>query len=129
VTTAYNKGSSGGGIFLDSGFLTFQDTLLAGNKRSNGTTANNFATTGGKATSNGHNLSDDSSTNTLFTATGDLSNTPANLSTALSANSGRTKTYALLDGSLAIGGGDNAGPAVDQRGLPWLKNPSDIGAF
>jgi predicted outer membrane repeat protein len=128
-TLAYNKASSGGGVFLNAGPLFFQDTLLAGNKRSNGSTPNNFGSSGGTPISIGHNLSDDNSTSGFFTAPGDMSSTPAGLSTSLAANSGRTQTYALLPGSRAIGGGDSSGPAVDQRGLPWLKTPSDIGAF
>ena len=124
VTVAYNEASSGGGVFMTSGAVTFEDTLLAGN--ANG----NFASSGGTATSNGHNLGDDDSTTGFFTAVAtDLSNTPAKLSTTLAANSGRTPTYALLSGSLAAGGGDSSGPSVDQRGLPWLKAPSDIGSY
>jgi hypothetical protein len=58
-----------------------------------------------------------------------MNGTPAGLSTTLAANSGRTKTYALLSGSAAAGGGDSTGPSVDQRALPWVKTPSDIGSY
>jgi predicted outer membrane repeat protein len=121
---------TGGGVFLDSGFLTFQGTLLAGNTRTDGGTPDNFASLGGTATSNGYNLSDDGSTSGFFmTAKHDFITTAAGLSTTLAANSGRTKTYALPSGSAAAGTGDSSGPSLDQRALPWVKSPSDIGSF
>jgi hypothetical protein len=110
-TIAFNKAA-------DSGLVSLQDTLAAQNKLFSGA-LDNFAGTG--FTSNGHNLSDDSSGSSfLSTSLGDLfgSTITAGLSTTLSTNQGgKTKTYALLTGSKAIGAGDSGSLTLNQNGL------------
>ena len=75
----------------------------------------------------GHNLASDASCS--LTAGGDLPSTAAGLD-GLAWNGGPTQTRALLPGSAAIDGGDNAAcPARDQRGVTRFGSICDIGAY
>jgi hypothetical protein len=84
----------------------------------------------GTLTSEGHNLSTDASGG--LTGPGDLINTDPRLG-PLQDNGGPTLTHALLPGSPALDGGDNAGaPATDQRGQGFARvvnGAIDMGAF
>ncbi len=122
----------GGGVRVGvAGTVTLKNTVIAGNTAASG---NNCSITGALI-SNGHNL--ESATTCGFnTALGDLINTNPLLG-PLQLNGGPTPTQALLPGSPAIDGGDNAGcPATDQRGVPRPLDATspgftvcDIGAF
>jgi len=120
-TLAFNFGTGGspkGGIATSG--ATMINTLLAEN------------TPGGNGSSAiadlGHNLSSDHSC--AFTNLGSLNNTDPKLG-SLTNNGGPTLTMALLPGSPAIDGGDDASaPATDQRGFPRpVGAAADIGAF
>ena len=118
-----HSGSSGGagaavGSLKTSGGLLV-NTLLSANTPSN---------CSGTITDAGHNLSSDGSC--VFTNIGSLNNTNPLLG-SLTNNGGPTLTMALLPGSPAIDGGDNAAaPPTDQRGFPRLVGPTiDIGAY
>jgi hypothetical protein len=75
----------------------------------------------------GHNLSSDATGD--FTNVGSLKSTDPKLG-SLAKNGGPILTMALLPGSPAIDGGDDASaPATDQRGLPRVGAAADIGAF
>jgi hypothetical protein len=127
VTVAYNGAHSGGGIYLQTGAVTLQDTLLAQNTRG----ANIAAALGAASgfSSLGHNLSDDASA-TFLTSTGDLNHTPAGLPNNLALHGGQTATFLPSTGSAVLGGGDNlAAFPLDQIGHLWLKPWSDIGAY
>jgi len=120
-TLAFNSGTGGspkGGIATSG--ATMINTLLAEN------------TPGGNGSSAivdlGHNLSSDNSC--AFTNLGSLNNTNPKLG-PLANNGGPTMTMALLPGSPAIDGGDDASaPTTDQRGFPRpVAAAADIGAF
>ena len=127
--TAVNAARSG--IWLESGTLTIQNSIVALN---NGT--NNVAISGGTFTSLGYNLTN-SGAGTPFTATGDLANTNPLLG-PLQDNGGSTWTHALLPGSPAIDripfGVNGCGTTIttDQRGQPrpgTFTHLCDIGAY
>ncbi len=128
VTVAYNGAHSGGGIYLQTGAVTLQDTLLAQNTRG----ANIAAALGAASgfSSLGHNLSDDLSTAFLLPRLADKINTPAGLPNNLALHGGQTATFLPSTGSAVLGGGDNlAAFPLDQIGHLWLKPWSDIGAY
>lgn len=105
LTIANNSAANGGGIDAES-TMGLKNTLLYGNVPAN---------CSGLIQSQGHNL--DSGTTCRFSAAGDLSSADPLLG-PLQDNGGPTWTYALLAGSPAIDGGDNAGcPLIDQRGV------------
>lgn len=142
VTLANNGGEGFASVFNSGGTLTLfvSNTIFAGNERDNifkfGTGTNNIS-------SLGNNISDDASSG--LTGTADLTNTDP-LIGALADNGGTTLTHALLAGSPAIDGGNNANsddafgnPIVtDQRGAPFSRSYDgdhngtstvDVGAF
>ena len=128
--------NNAGGIAIDSGGrLTIANTLLADNRGSSSSATNCSAI--GPVTSLGHNLSTDRTCLTYFSQPGDRNDTPAGLDPAgLQHNGGLTLTIALITGSAAIDGGDDAICAVkpvtgiDQRGESRPAGPHcDIGAF
>jgi hypothetical protein len=127
--TAVNAARSG--IWLESGKLTIQNSIVA----HNGVT-NNVAISGGTFTSLGYNLTN-SGAGTPFTATTDLINTNPLLG-PLQDNGGSTWTHALLPGSPAIDripfGVNGCGTSLttDQRGLlrpGTFTHLCDIGAY
>lgn len=118
--TTQNSGSAA--TLLIWATATAKNTLVAANQGNN---CQLLAT----LTSQGNNLSSDATCAAAFTAAGDRNNTPARLG-ALGNNGGLTPTHALLWGSPAIDGGNNAGcPATDQRGVTRpQRGTCDIGA-
>ncbi len=127
VTFSGNTASDGGGFyaFVQAGFSSLTNTLLAGN-------------TGGNCSGrtlliqNLANNLDDGETCGFDTAYGSLSNT-APLLGVLGDYGGPTQTIPLLPGSPAIDGGTGATggcPATDQRGVARPQEAAcDIGAF
>jgi predicted outer membrane repeat protein len=122
----------GATIFLSS--TLFAENSLFGP----GAAPNNIAAVAGFTFMDlGNNLFDDTSGDAFVTylpsdihpTTGTLD---AGLSITLATNqSGKTKTYALLPGSLAIGRGSLSGGAfaTNQNGANWLGAPADIGSY
>jgi predicted outer membrane repeat protein len=141
-TVVENSAHTGGGVFrfLLDGTFSVRNTIVALNLVDFTGTDPDVS---GSFTSPGHNLIGDGTGGTGFTngVNGDIVGT--NISPIdpklgpLAMNGGKTKTHALLAGSLAIDHGDNTGvPATDQRGLPRKKDGNgdgsarvDIGAF
>jgi predicted outer membrane repeat protein len=138
-TVVENIGSIGGGLFHNvGGTFSIRNTIVALNLSGsvNPDVSGNFV-------SEGHNLIGDGSGSTGFSNgdNGDIVGTAVNPIDPklgpLANNGGPTKTHALLAGSKAIDGGDNAGAlATDQRGFPRKKDGNgdgssivDIGAF
>ena len=133
-TVVGNVAQTGGGLFHAlGGSFNLRNTLVALNLVG-------FTGAGpdvsGDFTSLGHNLIGDGSGSTGFTngANGDLVGTAVNpidpMLGPLANNGGRTRTHALLAGSLAIDAGDNAGvPPTDQRGFgfPRVKDGNGDG--
>ena len=109
LTVTNSTLSIGGGIHNQSR-AELTNTIMAGNAAPSGPDCNGFA-------SQGHNLIGNS-TGCRFTPTvGDLVNVDPILS-PLQYNGGLTLTHALLEGSPAIGAGDNEScPKTDQRGV------------
>jgi hypothetical protein len=106
--TTLNASNSGGIGNINDGFLTIQNSIVAGND-------DRQCTAGGTWTTNGYNLS--SGDNCDFTQTGDQENTNPKLA-SLGDYGGPTPTHALLPSSPAIDAGDNSAcPASDQRGV------------
>ncbi|MBI2913013.1 MAG: hypothetical protein HYY03_03745 [Chloroflexi bacterium] len=100
-----SAGVEGGGIYSGSGTLTLTNTVVSGNAGGD---------CSGPIASSGHNLDSDGSCS--FSGPGDISNADPLLG-PLAENGGPTMTHALLPGSPAIDGGDEAACAAsDQRG-------------
>jgi predicted outer membrane repeat protein len=127
VTITANRpeaGAADGGI-RNAGSLTLTNTIVANNEGGD---------CSGPVTSAGHNLDSDGSCG--LGSAGDLSAAEPLLGD-LADNGGPTMSHALLDGSPAIDGGDNAAcPATDQRGAPRPTDGDgdtvancDIGAY
>src|SRR5829696_136604 len=130
--------AAGGGIHNNVGTVTLKNTIVANSPSGR----NCSVTSGGPITNGGYNLDSDGSCG-FGTTNHSLSGTTANpldpqLGT-LNDNGGPTKTHALLEGSPAIGKGNNAfavdanGNALqfDQRGVDFLRIGGagvDIGA-
>ncbi len=123
-TIAGNGAAQGGGIYFDDviDHMELDNTIVAD------------STSGGDLTASGTNsftgfgnlVEDNSGGNALGKISGDPKLGP------LADNGGPTKTHALLPGSIAIDGGDNAlaaGLATDQRGQSRIVGIVDIGAF
>jgi predicted outer membrane repeat protein len=126
-TVAFNSAStSGGGLDAVGGAFVVRSTLVAANTA--GTGADAFGT----FNSAGHNLVGQTDGSSGWVKT-DLTGTAASpldpLFDTFGNNGGPTSTLALLTGSPAIGQGDPAGPATDQRGLPRDPVAPTIGAF
>ncbi len=111
-----------GNLHNAAGAVTLKNTIVA-----NATSGGNCS---GSFTSAGHNLSSDLTCATSFNQATDLNDTDARLG-SLKNNGGSTLTHALLAGSRAIDGGDDAGcPATDQRGVSRPRGSHcDIGAY
>ena len=110
----------GGAIYNTNGTVNLYSTIVA-----NSTSGSNYF---GTVADQGYNLSSDSTPG--FTSAGSLNNTDPKLG-PLDNYGGPTATMAILAGSPAINGGNNASYApVDQRGRarPFGSAP-DIGAF
>jgi hypothetical protein len=79
-----------------------------------------------------HNLIGQTDGSTGFDG-GDLTGTAANPLDPLFGDFGNfggpTQTLALVSGSPAIGQGDPAGPATDQRGVTRSRTAPSVGAF
>src|SRR5262249_33081140 len=124
-TIAFNDATNqGGGVFGNG--VTVRSTIIADN------TANTAADVSGAFLSGGHNLVGQTDGGTGFDG-GDLTGTAASPLAPLFGNFGNfggpTNTLALLSGSPAIGHGDPAGPATDQRGVARSKTAPSVGAF
>lgn len=118
----------GGGIYNDGVRINLVNTIVAGNTSSIGPDC------AGELTSLGRNLVGNSIGCNFSAATGDQVGFQFSIDPKLAPlqdNGGPTKTHALLDGSPAIGAGDDdAAPQTDQRGNTRTHgNSSDIGAF
>lgn len=129
----------GGGLSNDNGFVTLQNTLIAGN----------FVGTGSLRDDVSGAITAESSNNLIGDGTGLIGITNASqgnrigtagspinpLLGALADNGGLTLTHALLAGSPALNSGSNAkipaGVTTDQRGVPFTRTSGvvDIGAF
>ena len=117
-TIHQNSAATGAGIAHISGSLVLKNTIVSGS--SPGTNCS------GAVVSNGHNLADDTSCN--LTEPSDFPDVNPLLG-LLADNGGPTWTHALLFGSPAIEGGDDAQcPPTDQRGSPRF-GVCDIGAY
>jgi hypothetical protein len=130
-TIAFNAANQGGGIRADhtpggSDSVTVRSTIIADN------TAATAADVSGAFNSLGHNLIGQTDGSTGFDGS-DLTGTADNPLDPLFGDFGNfggpTKTLALLSGSPAIGQGDPAGPATDQRGNARNGTAPSIGAF
>jgi len=115
----------GGGVFIDFGTATIQNSIVANN--SEGGNCSGWAS----MTSHGYNLSSDSTCH--FNGPGDLNNiTDPKLGT-LGNYGGPTQTIPLLSGSPAIDAGNPSGCTdglghlltTDQRGMPRPDKPED----
>ena len=120
ATIAANQAAVGGGVHLANTLPTIfamADTLVAGNVGG--------ACGGASDITSNHSLDDDGTCD--LDGTGDLPDADAGLA-PLADYGGPTNTHGLLAGSDAIGGSENCTDA-DQRGVPRLAAPCDIGAF
>jgi CSLREA domain-containing protein len=120
-TFSGNSASSGGGLYNDGATLHYANTIIA---NSLGGDCANYGTIG----TNVANLVEDGSCSAALSGDPNLG--------ALADNGGPTQTMALLAGSPAVDGGDNAVCAaapvnnLDQRGIVRPQGPRcDIGAF
>src|SRR5262249_9585991 len=134
-TVAFNAapglGGKGGGIFAQGDHFVVRSSIVADNTvdpLTFGAGPDVF----GNFTSLGHNLIGQTDGSTGFDG-GDLTGTSANpldpLFGDFGNHGGPTDTLALLSGSPAIGHGDPAGPATDQRGFTRSRTAPTIGAF
>ncbi len=142
TSTPANNGSSGGGIKVVFGSVVVRNSIVAGNFRgaSPSTTADDVSGTLG--TTSGYSLFGTGGSGGLTSANsvGNLFNVSNPGLGTLANNGGTTPTVALLAGSAAIDGGNNAF-AVDAQGIPLVYdqrgNPHprvfngkvDMGAF
>ena len=140
ATSVEQAAGGGGGILLDGGTATFGNTIIAGNTTAGSNPDVNVrAEIPLVATSRGYNLIGDGTGNSIFTAFGDQVGSAGSpldaLLVSLADNDGPMLTHALLEGSPAIDGGNNAlasaaGIDFDPRGLDRFFNGTvDIGAF
>jgi predicted outer membrane repeat protein len=136
-TIAFNSASNGGGIYRNNGTINIGNTIVAQNTA--GTSPDIGSNVAGVGYANaGWNLIGN---NTGFAATftNGVSGTIVGVNPMLAPlafNGGSTQTHALLPGSPAINGGNNAlippGVTEDQRGVGFpriLFTIVDIGAF
>ena len=134
--------ADGGGLYSTGSGFSLKNTIVALNLTDFGGSGLDIS---GAFTSQGHNLIGNSSGGTGFTngVNGDIVGSAASpIDPKLGPfqnNGGKTKTYALLAGSLAIDKGDNSLlPPIDQRGAGFARKKDgngdglaivDIGAF
>jgi hypothetical protein len=127
TTISGNSGDLGGGFRnINGGTVHVGNTIIALNTSGSGPDIN------GSFLSDGHNLIGNATAGTGFvngTKSDQVGVADPKLDPILKNNGGSTNTLALLTGSSAINGGDDAlAPKIDQRG--YLRaGPSDIGAF
>ncbi len=115
--------ASGGALYNYSAQVALLNTIIAGNSVSS-----NSPDLYGAFISTGFNLIGNNQGATGLSIN-DYQDVPADLG-PLQDNGGPTLTCALLQGSLAIGGGTSVGaPSTDQRGVPRPPGDCDIGAF
>jgi fibronectin-binding autotransporter adhesin len=123
-TIAFNAANQGGGIFANG--TTVRSTIVADNTAATGPDAS------GTFTSGGHNLIGQTDGSSGWVAS-DLTGTTASPLDPLFGDfgnfGGSTNTLQLLSGSPAIGHGDPAGPATDQRGVFRSTTAPSIGAY
>jgi hypothetical protein len=111
-TTGVAGVGTAGGAYRENGGVTLVNTIVAGN-----TAGNASPDLAGSFLSSGFNLVGDNQ-GTAGLSVNDYQNEPAKIG-PLQDNGGPTFTHALLNGSLAIGGGTTTGmPMTDQRGVP-----------
>jgi hypothetical protein len=114
------KGGSGGGIHVQSGTLTLDSTLVAGNSN-NGTTGDDIAgsvasTSSFNLVGNGTGLRGISNNDINHNQVGTISSPIDPKLGALQNNGGPTQTMAPTSGSPAIGAGDPSLTGIDQVG-------------
>ena len=130
VTIANNRANwEGGGIYVNAGILSINNSLLSGNSKGFTTdpmiigpppsifppAANNCDFNTGSLSSGGNNVADDSSCTGLTNITASLITVPA-----LDSNGGPTQTHALSGLTDADDNGDCSVTTVDQRGIDRL---------
>ena len=111
-TITGNTANRGGGIYATGGTVNVNNSIIAGNTA---TTANPDVS--GTFVSNGANIIGDATGGTGFG--GDTTGVAANavINTTLANNGGPTPTHALVAGSVAIDGGNNANIPLDTQDL------------
>ena len=124
--------STGGGLDIDGGTLSIQNSIIA-NNLANGS-AQDFENYNGTVTDNGYNIVE-ITTGFTWNASGDITGNQANLfgtakaTQILADNGGSTETLALESGSVAIDAGAwDASLTTDQRNF-LRENPPCIGAY
>jgi hypothetical protein len=124
ATIVGNSAGSGGGgnLFINSGFATAHDTLIAGGSLSGASGSENCSTSGGLLTSQGYNLEDRDQCS--FDGATDQHNAAPAIG-SLASNGGATQTIALLSGSPAINAGDPAG-CTDDNGAVLTTDQRDV---
>lgn len=128
----------GGGIRIDSGVVTAQNTLIGNNTDKSTGADPSHPDCSGTLTSGGYNLIQSTTGCTVTgTATGNITGTNPQL-VGLADNGGPTPTRALRKGSPAVDAGNPAAPGssptacetTDQRGVKRPQGPRcDIGSF
>jgi hypothetical protein len=124
-TVAFNQASNlGGGLFGDT--ISVRSTIVADNTAPTGPDVDGFFL------SLGHNLIGQTDGSSGFGGS-DLTGTAASpldpVFGDFGDHGGPTQTLSVLAGSPAIGNGDPAGPAFDQRGVFRSATAPTIGAF
>jgi len=139
VTVADNRANfDGGGIYLNAGTLSINNSLLSGNSKGfliAPPVKNNCDFTTGILSSGGYNVADDASC-TGLTGTQDMASATIPLPT-LDSNGGPTRTHALAGLTAADNNGDCSVTVVDQRNIdrldaaidPNLDGLCDTGAY
>lgn len=129
-TIVGNSAGVGGGVNNSGGTLGAFNTIVAGN------TAPGSPDVGGALASQGHNLIGNGTGGSGYASTDHVGTAASPIDPMLGPlqnNGGPTQTMALLAGSPAIDGGDNANaPAFDQRGPGYPRivgSTIDIGAY
>ncbi|EMI28449.1 choice-of-anchor Q domain-containing protein [Rhodopirellula europaea] len=117
-TIAFNDADAGGGVNVVGGTLSIESSIVGSNSADTGPNIN------GAATSVGNNVIGNTSGATLSgTSASDRLNVNPGIA-PLGDNGGPTMTHSLIPGSPALGNGDPAGVAVDQRGV---ERPQGVG--
>ncbi len=119
--------TSGGGldVYQNTGTVSLQNSIVAGNQDANATAPDCVGTFGGALTSGGYNLIGDDTGCSFANATGDqvgTGSTPIDpLLGTLADNGGKTQTMALLAGSPAVDAGNPAG-CTDASGATLTRD-------
>ncbi|NJM00623.1 MAG: hypothetical protein HC924_18435 [Synechococcaceae cyanobacterium SM2_3_2] len=138
-TIVLNRSDTGGGFRrFGSGTFTVNNTIVAGNTNSAGTSPNDID---GTLTGGANNLIGTGGAGELSAANNNILDVPditTVLNTTLANNGGPTQTHALFPDSQAIDAGNNSliPSATDQRGFPRIADGNsdstatvDIGSF